>query len=109
VVIECVGRPNAAQQALQLADMGATVLLFGVPPVDAAIPLPLFDVFSKELRIIGSRINPDTHQRAVGLISSGKLEIRKLITHTFRLEQLEQALHMQMSSDSIKVIVHPHD
>ncbi len=109
VIIECAGRPNAAEQALQLAGPGATVLLFGVPPVDATIALPLFDVFSKELKVIGSRINPDTHQRAVNLINSGKLEIKSLITHTFRLEQLDQAIHKQMSSDSIKVIVHPHD
>ncbi len=109
VVIECVGKPIAVEQALQFAGFGATVLLFSVPSVDATMVLPLFDIFSKELKIIGSRINPDTHQRAVNLINSGKLEIKKLITHTFGLEQLDEAIHKQMGSDSIKVIVHPQE
>lgn len=107
VVIECVGKRFAVEQALQLAGLGASVLLFSVPAPDAVLSLPLFDVYKKELTIIGSMINPDTHQRAVNLINSGKLEIKKLITHTFGLDQLDEAIHEQMSSDSIKVVVHP--
>ncbi|MGI6404487.1 MAG: zinc-dependent alcohol dehydrogenase family protein [Oscillospiraceae bacterium] len=109
VVIECVGKPIAVEQALQVAGFSATVVLFSVPSVDATMVLPLFEVFRKELKIIGSRINPDTHQRAVNLINSEKLEIKKLITHTFGLEQLDEAIHKQMGSDSIKVMVHPHE
>ena len=56
---------------------------------------------------IGSMINPDTHQRAVNLLNSGRLEIRKLITTAYDLEHLEDAIRMQMSSESIKVMVHP--
>ena len=52
-------------------------------------------------------INPDTHQRAVNLINSGRLEIKKLLTHVYDMEHLEDAIRMQMSSESIKVIVHP--
>jgi len=107
VVIECVGKPFAAEQAFKLAGYAATILLFSVPPVGATIPLPLFDVYRKELRIVGSMINPDTHQRAVNLINSGALEIKKLITHTYGLEQMEEAIHKQMSNDSIKVVIHP--
>lgn len=108
VVIECVGKTFAVEQALQLADLGAVVLLFSVPAPDAMLSLPLFDVYKKELKIIGSMINPDTHQRAVNLINSGKLEIKKLITHTFGLHQLDEAIHEQMSGGSIKVVIHPH-
>lgn len=107
VVMECVGKPFAVEQALSLAGPGASVLLFSVPAPDAVVSLPLFDVYKKELTIIGSMINPDTHQRAVNLINSGKLEIRKLITHTFGLDRLDEAIHEQMSSESIKVVIHP--
>ena len=67
----------------------------------------MFDVYKKELKIVGSMINPDTHQRAVNLINGGRLEIKKLITHVYDMEHLEDAIHMQMSSESIKVVVHP--
>lgn len=109
VVIECVGKPFAAQQAIAMAGYGATVLLFSVPPVDAAIPLPLFDVYQKELKIVGSMINPDTHQRAVNLINSGRIRLEKLITHSYGLDRVEDAIKMQMGSESIKVVVHPQE
>lgn len=108
VVIECVGRPFAAEQAVEAAGPGAMIMLFSVPAVDATIPLPLFEMYRKELTVRGSRINPDTHQRAVNLINAQRLEIEKLITHTYDLYHLEDAIHMQMSSESIKVVVHPH-
>ena len=108
-VIECVGNPKIAQQAIEMAGAGGTVVLFSVPPVEGTEPLPLFDVYKKELTVRGSIINPDTHQRAVNLINSGRLEIEKLITHHYDLEHLEDAILMQMSSESIKVVIHPQD
>jgi 2-desacetyl-2-hydroxyethyl bacteriochlorophyllide A dehydrogenase len=107
VVIECVGRPFAVEQAFQAAGFRATILLFSVPKVEDTVPLPLFDVYKKELNIVGSMINHDTFQRAVNLLNSRALEIEKLITHSFDVEHLEDAILMQMSSESIKVILEP--
>lgn len=109
VVIECVGRPFAAEQAFRAAGRGATILFFSVPGVEDTVALPLFEVYQKEWKIKGSMINPDTHQRAVNLINGGRLEIEKLITHRFGLSGLEDAIHMQMGADSIKVVVHPQE
>ena len=107
VVIECVGKTFAVDQAFEAAGFGATVLLFSVPSVEAKAQLPLFKVYQKELTVMGSMINPDTQQRAVNLLNSGRLQIKKLITHGYDLDHLEDAIKMQMSSESIKVVVHP--
>ncbi|HIV46815.1 MAG TPA: zinc-dependent alcohol dehydrogenase family protein [Candidatus Acutalibacter stercorigallinarum] len=108
VVIECVGNNAAVKSAFQLAKKGATIVLFSVPKVEATFDLPLFDVYKKELTIKGSFVNPDTHERAVRLINSGKLDFTSIITHRFNLDQLPEAIAMQMSSESIKVVVCPH-
>ena len=105
VVIECVGNNPAVKSAFQLAAKGATIVLFSVPKVEATFDLPLFDVYKKELTIKGSFVNPDTHARAVALINSGKVRFDTIITHKFTLDQLPEAIAMQMSSESIKVIV----
>lgn len=107
VIIECVGTNAAAEQAVSAAGPGGTIVFFSVPAVGAKLALPMFDVYKKELTIRGSMINPDTHLRAVNLINGGRLEIAKLITHRFGLDQMDEAIHMQMSSESIKVMVHP--
>ena len=105
VVIDCVGNVSAVKSAFQFAGKGATVLLFSVPKVDATFDLPLFDVYKKELTIKGSFVNPDTHARAVALINSGKVDFDPIITHRFTLDQLPEAIAMQMSDASIKVVV----
>ena len=107
VVIECVGNISATAQAFAAAKRGATILLFSVPKAGATHPLSLEDVYQKELKIIGSLINPDTHQRAVDLINRGKILLTPIITHRFPLEQVKEAIQMQMSSQSIKVLVVP--
>lgn len=105
VVIECVGNISATEQAFEVASRGTRILLFSVPKSGSEYSLSLEDVYQKELTIMGSMINPDTHQRAVNLINSHRLVIDKLITHIFPHEKLEEAIKMQMSSESIKVVV----
>lgn len=109
IVIECVGRPCAVKQAIEATSYNGNILLFSVPAPDATVDLPLFDVYRKELHITSSMINPDTHQRAVNLINGRRLQLGKLMTHTFPMEQLEDAIKMQMSADSIKAMVCPKE
>lgn len=108
-VIECVGKAATTEQAFELAGSGATVLLFGVPGVTAKAALPLFPVYKKEMTVMGSIINPDTVQRAVDLLNCGRLQIEPLITHTYGLGRVEEAIQMQMCMESIKVLVHPQE
>ena len=107
-VIECVGNTKAVSQAIESAGPGGKVLIFSVPSVGTSVALPLMDVFKKELKITGSIINPDTNQRAADLIDSGRIQIKKLLTHTFDIDHLEEAIKCQMGSESIKVIVKPN-
>lgn len=107
VVIECVGKPVAVTQAIEAAAKGAMLMLFSVPSVGAKLEIPLFDIFKKELTIRGSMVNPDTHSRAVALLNAGRLQIEPLITHRFPLDDVEGAIKMQMSAESIKVLVKP--
>jgi 2-desacetyl-2-hydroxyethyl bacteriochlorophyllide A dehydrogenase len=109
VVIECVGKVFATEQAISAAGVGANIVLFSVPSVDAKVSLPLFDMYKKELRIMASFINPDTHQRAVNLLNSNRLKIKELITHFYPLDHVEDAILMQMKNESIKVMVKPQE
>lgn len=105
VVIECVGNNPAVDSAFKFANKGAMIMLFSVPQVDAKYNLNMFDIFKKELTIRGSFVNPDTHQRAVEMLNSGKLNMKPIVTHSFNLNELEDAIKMQMSDESIKVVV----
>lgn len=105
VVIECVGAPRTSGQAIDAAAGCGRVLLFGVPNPEAVLQTRMHPIFQKELTIMGSFVNPDTHSRAVALIASGQLKLERLITHRFPISRLEEAIAMQTSDESIKVIV----
>lgn len=107
VVIECVGNTAATERAFEAAARGGRVLLFSVPKPDATYPMPLYQIFQKELTILGSFVNPDTHQRAVELLNSGRIRVAPLITHRYSVNETAAAIQMQQSSASIKVMVTP--
>lgn len=109
VVIECVGNNPAVESAFRFAKKGAAIVLFSVPKPEAQFPLPLFDVYKKELTIKGSFVNPDTHSRAVSLINAGLVNFGPIITHRFGLDQLPEAIAAQQGSESIKVVVLPQE
>lgn len=107
VIIECAGSTASVRQAFEATKRGSTVLLFSVPKADTFHALALEEVYQKELNILGSLINPDTHGRAVELINSGRIRLEEIITHTYPVERLEEAVRMQMSDESIKVLIAP--
>jgi L-iditol 2-dehydrogenase len=87
-VIECVGRKESMEQAVKMAKKGGNILLFGVSKPDMKIEISPFDIFSKELTIKGSFINPYTHDQAISLVQQGKIQIKPLLSHHFKLEDL---------------------
>lgn len=107
IVIECVGRPDSVQTAVRAARKGGQVLLFGVAAPDAEAAIRPFDIFSKELRIMGSFINPFTHTDAIQLVSRGKVRLAPLISHRFTLEQLPDAMrnypHLGVSKGIVQI------
>jgi len=64
-------------------------------------------VFVNELTIVGSYINPNTFSRAVQLLSSGMIDIDKLLIREYTLENIHAAFESLRAGDTIKNIVCP--
>ncbi|AKG35943.1 zinc-dependent alcohol dehydrogenase family protein [Paenibacillus durus] len=92
VVIECVGRKESMELAIQAARKGGQILLFGVPSPDTLINVSPFSIFSKELSIKGSFINPFTHEEAISFIRQNIIRIEPLISHYFLLEDIPEVM-----------------
>jgi L-iditol 2-dehydrogenase len=92
VVIECVGRPESMEFAFKAAGKGGQVLLFGVAAPETVISVSPFEIFSKELTVKGSFVNPYTHEEAIALIANKVIDVQHLISHRFTLEQLPAAM-----------------
>lgn len=107
VVIEASGNPAAASGAFSLVRRGGTVLLFGVYPETARIEISPFRVNEDELRIVGSLNNPHTHQRAIDLLHSGRLDLTELITDVLGLSELERAMDVKNFPNAGKILIQP--
>jgi L-iditol 2-dehydrogenase len=107
VVIECVGSAATMSQAVALAGEGTRVLFFGVAPPDVEIPVKPFDIYRREIEIVGSFTNPFTHQPALRLLASGRLDVGRLISHRFPLEKLPEAIEVAESGRAIKTVMVP--
>ena len=105
VVIECVGRQETMELAVQASSKGAQVLLFGVSAPDTQISVAPFEIFAKELVIKGSFINPFTHEEAIKLIEKKVVDVQSLISHRFTKEELPAAMKNFQSLNIVKAIV----
>ncbi|MGA7160259.1 MAG: zinc-dependent alcohol dehydrogenase family protein [Bacteroidota bacterium] len=108
IVIECVGKPQTAQLALELARRGGTVEFFGVCSIGEKIPVEPNQVYFKELTIVGSYVNPNTFSRSISLLDAGKVRVDKFQIDKFPLDGVREALALQREGKTIKSIIEPN-
>ncbi|MHB1458587.1 MAG: zinc-dependent alcohol dehydrogenase family protein [Armatimonadota bacterium] len=107
IVIDCAGTLATSEIAIKLARRGGTVMQFGVVSPDKVAKISPYDVYYKELTVLGSFVNPFTHSRAIDLIASHRVDINPLITHRFALSDAENAMTMAQSGDAVKIMIVP--
>lgn len=98
------------EMAIQMVAKHGVVNFFGgLPKTAPAIPLLSNFIHYREAYITGSHgSTPAQHKKAVQLISSGKVKVKKLITHRFALDKIKEAYSTAASGKAIKVMVKPH-
>jgi L-iditol 2-dehydrogenase len=107
VVIECAGVAETVRQSTGMARSGGTVVILGVMPQGEKIDIEPFDILFRELKVLGSFINPFTHRRAAELIASGTIKVAPLISQTIGLDALPAAIANPPRSGDVKVLVVP--
>lgn len=107
IVIEAVGSGKTILQAINLVSDGGKVLFFGVAPEDVLIEVSPFEVYRRELTLMGSFVNPFTMDRAVSLISNRRINLYPLISEIIPLKEIEKGIEIASSGRAIRVLVKP--
>jgi threonine dehydrogenase-like Zn-dependent dehydrogenase len=111
IVMECSGVPVALQQAIEMTRTGGRIVLVGV--FEHEVPLNFNRIIHKQLSLIssyskGQKPIGEEIKAAIGLISSGKVDAKSLISHVFPLDKIMEAFEVQTKPEqSIKVIIKP--
>ena len=104
VVIECAGRAESVLSAIEYAGKAATVMIFSLTDPDCAIPYMPFAAFKKELTIKTSFVNPNTQGRAAQIITSGRLNLKDLISDRIPLDEIGEAFKPGMRNGKIVIV-----
>jgi threonine 3-dehydrogenase len=106
-VLEMSGAPGALHLAFQTVKNGGRVSLFGIPTEPVSFDLTNEIIF-KGIRVYGvtGRRLFDTWYRTAGLFKAG-LDIRPVVTHTFRLEDFAKGFELIESGQCGKVVLIP--
>lgn len=104
-VIECIGLKPTMEQAIRVAGKGGKVLLFGLGDPEKPIAFNQYDAFTKELAIFTSKTNPATTERAVALLASGHMDVRRIVSAELDLEDMGPELRDMTNARRGKVMV----
>jgi L-iditol 2-dehydrogenase len=110
VVIVCTAALEAFDQAFKSVDRAGTVLLFAPTAPEVRIPLPLFDVYFKGIKIVFSyaAVTQDINE-AIEILKNKNVNVNDMITHCFGLKDIQKGFNLVARADkSIKVVIHPH-
>ncbi|MCS1351219.1 L-threonine 3-dehydrogenase [Mechercharimyces sp. CAU 1602] len=108
VVLEMSGHPHAIQQGFSMVAPGGRVSMLGLPTRSVELDIAN-DVVFKGITvhgIVGRRMY-ETWEQTAGLLESGKVEVEKIITHRFSLEEFEKGFDLMMRGESGKVVLFP--
>jgi 2-desacetyl-2-hydroxyethyl bacteriochlorophyllide A dehydrogenase len=109
VVITAVPVPAVQEQSLELAAVGGRINFFGGLPKDAStITIDSNVVHYRELTLTGTTANDtDDCRRALKLATSGRVDLGRVVTARFGLDEAGDAFTAAGAGDQLKVVIEP--
>jgi threonine 3-dehydrogenase len=108
VIGEFSGNKTAIEQAFKYLKPGGGLSLLGIPSKDIEIDLAT-DIVFKGIRVygvVGRRIY-DTWYQVKDLIDNDRLDLDKIITHTFPMSKIDEAMELMGSGNCGKIVIDP--
>jgi L-iditol 2-dehydrogenase len=101
--------PQSQSDSVLMAKNRARINFFGGLPKDQSIvPIDTNIIHYKELIITGAHGSmPIHHGKAVELIASGKVNVKKFMTHNFPLSEINEAFKTAEGHSGLRVVVNP--
>ena len=111
VAIEALGLPETFEAALRVLRPGGTLSSLGVYSSDLRIPLSAFTAGLGDHKIITTLCpgGKERMRRLMEVVGSGRIDTRPLVTHRFKLDEIEAAyeLFAHQRDGVLKVAITP--
>jgi alcohol dehydrogenase len=111
VAIEALGTQTTFESALRVLRPGGTLSSLGVYSTDLTIPLDAFAAGLADLKIVTTLCpgGKERMRRLMAVVASGRVDLKPLVTHRFKLDQIEAAydLFSHQRDGVLKVAITP--
>ncbi len=107
VVVDATGNAGAIQEGLSLVRRAGTFAVFGVSPAEAKVSISPYDIFRRELTIVGSNSVRHTFGRALAVLARGRIPCDLLLDDPVPLAEIGTALRRTRDGRGLKATVQP--
>ena len=105
IVADATGIPAVLEGTFQFAKARGKIWVFGVTPQGTYVKFPSYEVFRRDLKIIGSFAVNRTFPQSIALIQNGAIKVEPLISHQLRLDDFSKGLELA-EKDPKRVKIH---
>lgn len=108
VLIETSGNANSISSAFNLVKRGGRLVFVGMP-MDNSIKMDVMHMVDSEFDVHGVFRYVNDYPTAIQGLSNPLVNVEKVITHHFKLEDIHEALDVAVNQkgDSIKIMIYP--
>jgi L-iditol 2-dehydrogenase len=107
VLIECSGNNQALKDGLRSLRPGGRAVVVGMGPGEEA-SIPLSFLQNNEIVLTGIFRYANTYQDAIAMVAAGRIDLKSLVTSTYKLEDTEAALQAAKNDPTnLKPVVVP--
>ena len=110
-VFDTVGTPETLAAALAGARKGGAVVITGLSRLDAVASLPMFPFVMQDKRVIGSVYGSGCPAadiaRLAGWYREGRLKLKELVSRTYQLADVNEALGALASGEGARGVILP--
>jgi threonine dehydrogenase-like Zn-dependent dehydrogenase len=104
IVVDAVGSQLA--QAIDIIGKRGRLLVIG-GKTDAQACFRQIDIVTKEISILGTFLANASFEPAVKILESGQINAGMLVTHTMRLDRIQEGIKLVEQGKTVKVVISP--
>lgn len=107
VSIDCAGVELTTAVAIKATVSGGMVVLVGLG-AKSTMNVPISDILLREVDVRGVFRYVNDYPTALEMVASGKIDVKPLITHNYKMEDTMKAFHTSRTGEgnAIKVLIH---
>lgn len=93
IVIDATGVPKCVEMGIKLVKYAGKMIVFGACPADNSIRIDPFDIYFRDIQIIGSYALEKTLGQAITMIKNKAVDLRSLVGRVISIDEAPAVFH----------------